>query len=218
MRSRLLLVPVAALALALAAHSASAANIFSLTSDKASVNVGDTFTITLSMDFSEGLLGAGLNVNYDDGLVDLVGGDTVRFGKTSPAPTEDTIPAQDPTVFRFFCFEGQGASADPGCANPGITVADSVTYFMASFNFNPQFTGIRGQHVIGQMDFVAAAAGVAVFSLSPNQASGGIQPFSGAAFIEVPVLQGTQVVTPEPGTALLLTAGLGALAWRSRRR
>jgi hypothetical protein len=177
---------IAAFVLLLSAPGPAAAdNILGLSADDPPVPISTEFSITLSMDFDEPLIGAGVDVLFDPSLVELV---SVSF---------DATLGDDPTL-RLLC-----PSSDPACAL--FSVPHSVTLGWGSFS------GLAGTHVVATAVFRGIAAGDAHFLIQESDGLGGVVPFD-PPFASAPALENTTVtIVPEPGVGVLLLWGLVCL-------
>ena len=165
----------------------------------ASVNVSDSFSLTILGDFSaDGLFGGGLLFGYDPALVAI---DSITLG-----PDTATDPA-------FSC-------PNPGNANC-VTVpgSESITWGNFSNVLNP---GHAVPASMATINLTALGAGTAVFTLIDDPGAGGW--FDAAFGDATPAFTGASVsiagvsVIPVPAAVWLFGSGLLGLIGIARRR
>ena len=165
-----------------------------LSAGSATVNVGDTFTIPISLSGATDLMAFQFDLSFDSAILQVLSFTDVG------------------TDFDTAATAGGGAlTGITGFLFPGLLsgVADSMS---------GAFTGLSGSGVLVNIEFKALAPGISAltlsnvfldFSASGFSISNGLVCVNGAtACISTGV--------PEPGTLALLILGLGALRLRSR--
>ncbi len=180
----------------LSASSASALNIISLTPATAVAEVGDLISFDLSMDFDAPLQGGGIQIAFDDSLLQFS-----SFGF-------DALLADEATLR---CHPG---TPTPNCNE---TLPPNLEIGWGVFMSDP----LTGPHLIGTLVLEAIGAGETLLTMTESIGFPG-SFYSPDQSLIAPTLEGASIsigasAVPEPTTALLLGMGLTALSVRSRR-
>lgn len=159
------------------------------------VNQGGPFSIDLAYDFTDGILGGGIDISFDDTALNYL-----SF-------------SWDPTFL---------TKIDLGFSSAPVDNSTGVIGALDGWNFG-NFAGIFGTGTIGSINFEVdslAALGNTFIAMAESVSSGGW--FDAVTFGQItPTLTGANVnvnVVPIPGTLLLLGSGLIGLVGLGRSR
>jgi hypothetical protein len=192
-----------------ASQSDAALGLITATTSADPVNVGDTFTITLSIsgytDPAE-IDAYQFQVTYPSALFTFVG--PFDHGSSAAGPNQQWLSMANQETDATYA----PTSSDSGVV-PGTIVIDFADL---------GFTVTEGGTVAGSgflVSFVMEAAGVGTGTFSPAAAAGGVTLFdTNFNSVGAPSFAGVSVtVVPETGSAILLAAGALASARRRRR-
>ena len=187
---------VAALALASLALSSHVQAIPLVSVGSATVAVGDTFTIPISITDAADLTSFQFDLSFGASLLQV----------TATGVTEDAFFTQgDITVFI------------PGFVD---NTAGQILGVSDALLFQP---AVNGSGIVAHVEFTAAAAGTTPLALSNvflNLLDTGFTVTSGEVCVTSPAAPACVPggVVPEPGSLALLAAGLAFLGWRQRAR
>ena len=164
-----------------------------VTAGSATVNVGDTFTIPISITDAVNLTSFQFDLDFDASILQV----------TATGVTESPFFTQgDATVFV------------PGFVdntNGQILGVSDALILQAPVN---------GSGDLAFVEFMAIAAGISPLTLSNvflNLSNSGFDVTNGEVCVNSPTAPTCPVQAPEPGTVALLAMGLAAVTWRRRR-
>ena len=168
------------------ASPAAALNLLSLSPSEGAAVQGGVFSVTLSMEFDEPLLAAGVDIVFPEGALAVL------------SIAIDPALGDDPG-FRLLC-PGVG----PSCEIFGRPDAATLGFGL--------FAGLSGSRDVATIEFQALVAGEVSLSVEVSVALGGIVAKS-PPFGTAPSFSGASVhvAVPEPGAGALLGLGLGGL-------
>jgi hypothetical protein len=171
-----------------------------ISAGSATVNVGDTFAIPISVSSASDLMAFQFDLSFNSSILNVVSFTDIA------------------TDFDAAATSGGGAlTGISGFHLPGLLsgVADSIS---------GAFSGLSGNGVIAEIEFNAIASGISPLALSNiflNFVDSGFSAANGDVCVSAPrssacapAAVGGQV--PEPGVLFLIAAGLVAITWRKQ--
>ncbi len=191
--------PLAA-ALVLSATATTAnANVIDFADPAISAGVGQTVTLSISMDFVQTTVGGSIDIFYDAGLLSFV---SFEFD-------DDFLGLIDPA----FSVMPDNCLSD-GAAIAGCSVGDEELNGLSFGNFD----GITGELTVGTLTFETLDVGIAVVTMANNDAP--YEGFIGLDASELLVLYGpgTVHIVPVPAAIWLMLSAVGIAGAMRRRR